>query len=507
MLYRRQKEITVGDGIIARYDLEYNLQGALIKVSSFDEKGKPVCGEDLIASYKIDYDELGNRKQIKYFDANGKLCLGAGGYAIEEYVYHPINNFKLMTKYYNVSGKIVSEDHSEYDEKGNVIKHYSLTDGKLKKGTTVTRQEFDVNNRQITEWYTDLNGNKVNRPEHSYSQVKYEYDKNGNCVVTTYWAINDKPAVDDTQTHRRMREFDVMNRIVAEKNFSSDGKPLSGASVNPEGRVKYDQWGNMIEVSCYDGYGNPRLTSDGYFMSKKKYDKRRRLVYEEFLGLKGELVMNKNSKYAKADCIYDNHGNCLEIKYYDTSKCFKIERTKYNNKNKLIEQSWYNGEGKLFNGYYEVVARITTEYDESDVIPVKMSYFDKTGALVGTQKWNTQKNAWNDLQPTGNGGGDRNISSSSDWLEAVKNDAKQLPQKLQDGVYAQSITYNNSSVTVTLKLTNISKYNLSDDYNESEVKKIIETMKTEFRKIWALPNYVSLKVCVVDKAGRTMFVL
>lgn len=500
-----QKKMVTSDGLVADYRLEYNRQGALTKISYRNESGKLVAGSGLFAGYEIIYDELGNQKQIKYFDADSALCLGAGGYAVEEYVYHPENNFRLATKYYNVSGKIVSEDYSEYDEKGNVVKSYSLVDKKLKNGTNVTRKEYDGNNRLITEWYTDLNGKKVNRKGYSYSQLKYEYDKNGNCIVTTFWGIDGKPSVDEQKSHRRVREFDAMNRVVVEKNFNVDGKPLSGKSVNPEGRVKYDQWGNMVEVSCYDGYGNPRLTNDGFFIKKMKYDKRRNIVHEELLGVKGELVMSKNNGYAKLDCTYDEHGNRLETQYYNTSKCFKIETWKYNDKNQLIEQCIYNGDRKLSDEFYGV-SRITTEYNSSGVMPVKMNYYDKSGKLIATQKWNSQKNAWNDLQMTGNGGGSRNISSNSNWLEAVKNDAKQLPQKLEDGVYAQSITCNNSSVTITLKLTEVSKYNLGD-YDESDMKKVIEKMKTEFRKIWALPNHVSLKVCVIDKADRTMFVL
>lgn len=500
-----QRKMVTSDGMVADYRLEYNRQGALTRISYRDENGKLVAGSGLFASYEIIYDELGNQKQIKYFDEDGKLCIGAGGYAVEEYFYHPDNNFRLTTKYYNVSGKIISEDHARYDDKGNVVESYSLVDGKLKKGTNVVRKAFDENNRVITEWYTDLKGNKVNRQGYSYSQMKYEYDKNGNCIVTTFWSIDGKPSVDEQKTHKRTRDFDEMNRVIVEKCFDSVGKPLSGASVNPEGRVKYDQWGNMIEVSCYDGYGNPRLTNDGFFTKKMEYDKRRNVVHEEFLGVKGELVMSKNNGYAKLDCTYDEHGNRLETKYYNTSKCFKIETWKYNDKNQLVEQCIYNGDRKLSDEFYGI-SRITTEYNSSGIMPVKMNYYDKSGTLIATQKWNSQKNTWNDLQLTGNGGGSSNISSNPNWLEAVKNDAKQLPYRLQDGVYAQSITCNKSSVTVTLKLTEVSKYNLGD-FNESEMKEVVGKMKTEFRNIWALPNNVSLKICVVDKADRTIFVL
>ena len=117
-----------------------------------------------------------------------------------------------------------------------------------------------------------------------------------------------------------MCEYDMMNRVVCEKNFGVDNKPISGLDTNPEGRVKYDQWGNMIEISCYDGFGKPRLSADGFFIRKTQYDKRRNIVHEEFIGTDDKLILNKSNGYARADYTYDNHGNKLEAKFFDISR-------------------------------------------------------------------------------------------------------------------------------------------------------------------------------------------
>lgn len=494
--------ITTSDGTVADYRLEYNRQGAVTKMSFLDVKGNLVAGTGLFAGYTVEYDEMGNQKIIQYFNANGKPCMSRDGYSKVEYMYDPKNNFLVGIKEYDVNGKLVSDIYNKYDAKGNIIEFYTLADGRLKPGTAVEKKAYDAHNRETTAWYCDLSGKKVNRPQTTYSQIKYEYDKRGNCIVTTYWDTGEKPAVDEQKSHKRVREYDAMNRIIGEWNFGMDGKPISGVDVNPEGRVKYDQWGNMAEVSCYDGYGKPRLTSDGFFSRKTQYDRRGNVTHEEFVGMDGKLICSKSNNYAKADYSYDKHGNKVESKFFDTSRCIRIETWKYNDKNRFIEQRVCDGNGKLSDKFYGV-ARMTVDYDKTGVLPLTQKYYSQTGALLGTQTWNEKKGEWGEIKMTGQVSAD---ISSSNWQETVRNQAKQCPQKLDKGVYVQSINYTSSSVTVILKLSEISKYD-AGEFDEDTVKEECKTIKAQLRKTWVLPNNVSLTIRIVDKANRIMCII
>lgn len=96
--------------------------------------------------------------------------------------------------------------------------------------------------------------------------------------------------------------------------------------------------------------------------------------------------------------------------------------------------------------------------------------------------------------------------SYSDWQQSVQQAARECPYKLADGVYAQSVTYTASAITLTMKLTEVSKYNMAE-LSEDKVKEVGKSMKMELRKNLSLPDGVAVKIIVIDKADRTILVL
>ena len=497
-------EPTTYDGNISTYHMEYNRQGAVTKMNFLGKDNKPVMGSDLYAGYTVEYDELGNQKIMQYIDANGKPTMASYGYSKVEYVYDPKSNFLIGIKDYNTSGKIVFDIHYKYDSRGNTVEYYTLVDGKLRNGTAVEHSEYDANNRLITQWISDLSGKKINRPGTTYSQVKNEYDNMGNCVVTTYWKADGTAGTDEQKTHKRVREFDAMNRVIAEFNYGTDGRPLNGTEVNPEGRVKYDQWGNMAEISCYDGYGNPRLSSDGFFILKSKYDLRGNIIVQEYFGVDNNPICSKNNGYAKVENSYDSHGNKLEAKFYDTKNCIRIEKWSYNDKNRMIEQKVCDDKGNLSDKYYGV-SRWAIEYDNIGTTPKKKSYYNQSGTLHCYQTWNDAKGDWNDMNTTGSYSAPSNYSNSN-WQASVRNDAKSCPQKIENGIYVQSISCTDSYVTVVLKLSEVSKYDMGN-FSEDDVRQAGHAMKSQFRQAWGIPNNITMNIIIQDKAKRTICTL
>ena len=96
--------------------------------------------------------------------------------------------------------------------------------------------------------------------------------------------------------------------------------------------------------------------------------------------------------------------------------------------------------------------------------------------------------------------------SYSNWQQNVRQAAGECPYKLADGVYAQAVTYTASTVTLTMKLTEVSKYNMAE-LSEDKVKEVGKAMKMELRKNLGLPGGVAVKIIVTDKADRTILVI
>ena len=210
--------------------------------------------------------------------------------------------------------------------------------------------------------------------------------------------------------------------------------------------------------------------------------------------------MKKSNGFAKVDFAYDNHGNKLEEKYYDTSKCIRIESWKYNEKNKFTERLICDGNGKLSDAFYGV-SKVTVKYDDSGINPITMNYYNQNGKLIATKKWDVKNGQWGDMNFTEN-----SSVSYSDWQQSVQQAARECPYKLADGVYAQSVTYTASAITLTMKLTEVSKYNMAE-LSEDKVKEVGKSMKMELRKNLSLPDGVAVKIIVIDKADRTILVL
>lgn len=382
------------DGMIADCYLEYDTHGALTKFSCYGVDGKLASGSNYSAGYDIEYDEMGNIGMIKFFGKDGNPCLVKDGYSKISYLYSRQSNFLEKITYYDIYNKIISSDYYKYDLKGNVIETYTLKNDRPAANTVVMKYEYDVNNKVITESYCNLQGKAVNKPKALYSKVKYEYDELGNRTIETFWGTNDRPALDAQHTHKRVWTYDSMNRIITEKNLNEQMKPVTGYNLNPECMVKYDQWGNIAEISFYDGYGNPRLGSDGYFKMINNYDKRGNLVYMECLDVDGNLVMSRSYGCAKMECIYDKYGNTLEADYYnDHNMCFIKEIYKYNEKRRFIEKYVYDGSGNLSDEFYGS-SKTIIEYDDSGYVPLRQKVYNSNGGLLVMQTWNKEKQEW-----------------------------------------------------------------------------------------------------------------
>jgi hypothetical protein len=170
----------------------------------------------------------------------------------------------------------------------------------------------------------------------------------------------------------------------------------------------------------------------------------------------------------------------------------------------MTEQRICDENGKLSDKFYGV-SRLTIEYDTTGTTPKKRNYYNQTGTLLGSQTWNKATGDWNDLNANRSYSAPSNYPSS-DWQTAVRNDAKSCPQKIDDGIYVQSITCTNTSVTVVLRLSEVSKYDMGD-FDEDSLRQAARALKSQFRQVWGAPSSVSMSIIIQDKANRTISTL
>lgn len=481
---------------------EYNRQGRVVRLSCVDKEGKPTIGSDFYASCTWDYDELGNEKTRQYFDAEGHLTNNESGVARMEFNYDNKTNFMINAKDYNDKGSLLYSRHIEYDKRGNVIKEYIVdASGLLKKGTAVEHTEYDTNNKPVNIWWTNLKDQPMNSPGTKYAKKLSKYDARGNEIETTFWNTDGKASFDDQGTFKRERKFNELGMVIYERNLDANGKPLTGKNMNPEGKCEYDRQGNMVKIECYDGYGKPRLSSDGFFRMTAKYNNHNNQTEVVYYDVDGKMVKSRSNEFAKKQMEYSGKGLQIRTSYYnEKDKVFRFDSFKYNNKNRLIEQLIMN-EKKQQDDTFWGFSKMTITYNKSGLIPTMRTYFNKSGTKLGVQKYDGIKKQWGNITLT-NSNATFNVLGNQ-WRQTIMEMASQCPMDTGNGVIIKSVAIEGDVVKCVVKLVSVNIEEMEDEQLKN-LKDMVDPITDQLKKALGIPTSIQLVLIVQDKNGRQL---
>lgn len=509
--YNEKDELTPDEQGVACYIIDHDRSGKMTKLQFLGPDRKPVLCKNRFSIKEFKYDERGNLVSEQLFNTDGKPIECADFWQSSKSVYDPATNFQTGYYQYSIGGNQISGVEQKYDARGNVTERRVYKGaGQLAPGTAVEHSAYDTNNRVVKIWYTDASGKRTNDPDDGkYCESRYVYDTFGNVVETTFWDVNGNAGASATKVHKMVREYNKLQQMVVWKNFGVDGKPIADSAENTaEAHYAYDERGNEIELTLYDGYGKPINTSNGWFRRTQKFDARNHLIEYAYFNKEGKPVVNKADEVARKVITYDNHDNIIKIEDYGVDKLIMVTTRKYNSHDQQTEESYKDANGKTPAGYN---SRVTIEYEADEITPKKLSAYGADGKLVGWMIWNATKNEWGDPQfaagqstviaPPNTGGGGSGTSIVSDWKDEFRELAAQCPMKINDDLDLYSISVGSNSVTMTYRLNNISKYEMSES-DKSTYRDLIRELESSLSS--ELPNGASLYIRLVDRADRAI---
>lgn len=509
-------ELTNGEDGYAECRWVFDVHGACTQVAYYSSDGKPTMCNSHYAFYEAQYDEQGNFTWARYFSSKHQLCMTTYGYAALEYQYDPVNNNEIACIQYNDKGDVTAKHYYEYDERGNKTKSYIVTSANLlKPGTVVFNYEYNSLNYKIREWYTDLSGNRCNRSaSYRYAETRYEYDESGNIVAIIYLGEDGKPALSEDMVHRRERTYNSMNKIVRELNLGVDMKPVSGKNVNPEGTVKYDNFGRQTEIACFDGYGKPRLTASGYHRMTFEYDKRGLLIRTSYFNVNGDLTENTDAGYAKKENDYNSKQQDTENRYYNKNNvCIRIEQTEYNERGNYTDWKVLNGKRQYDDSRYGF-SRLHCDYDETGIMPTRRIYYRQGTQILAWQEYDSKTNKWGDLNfgplkqtRTTPAQTESPSNTNTQWKGVVKKFNNTCPVVVKrESQYTLKVISASIVTDKRVKVifrTNCSKYEMM----EADIKTCIATCKStiaSYKKQWNLPSSVAITYELQDSKNRIL---
>lgn len=520
---------------------EYDKRGNTTKISFYNADGTQlVHSNENVAGWNILYDDLGNEIERSFFNDKNTLCEVIGGYAKKTRTFDQNGHIK-SERFYNATGTLTTVNGiagTDYvcDERGNVVVDKPIsTNGTLAAGRVETHYKYDKFDNCTEESYFS-NGNaadclygyhKATRTYNSRNQVtevcyynknsqltltsnegiailKNEYDNRGNRIKSFYYGTDSKPILGKEGWASSTYEFDAFGNIIKQCFFGIDGKPTDPKNMVPVGICKYDKHNNMIYIAAQDGNGkfimNPNT---GWAISRMEYDNRSHMLSQAYFDEHDKPMMGNNGCH-KITYKYDVNGNKTEEAYFGTDgkpilvNGVHLEKYTYDEKGNMTLYALYDQSGKATNcaaGFH----KIAVSYDNGT--PVSRKYYTVSGSLLATQSYNKAKGEWND--PQGTGSVSSYSGSSYDWRSAVRKADSECPVEVADGIYIQSVTSSSSNVILTIKLAEISKYNMTEEL-KSTLGEVTSQMKSYIRNALDLPSNVTVSVNFVDKANRTI---
>lgn len=302
---------------------EYNSIGQAIRCTYLDENGASTESWMGIAGLNRKYDENGRLIEECYFDKHGLPAL------------HKFNGYRKHFEYNSLGRKVIEESFGgngrlwanykgvarirrEYNGHGKELKtEYFGDNGKLIRNTSniaIMVNEYDAQSRLIMESFFDENGTAVlGRPylaPFSYARRNLYYDERGRLVAERYFDCENKPLGSKSGVYAEKRtEYDERSQISAECYFDEDGKCARCDDDYCRVRYERDVRGNVTNQIFYAEDGNLKLCKYGYAQRRSTYGRGFHVVKEEHFGTKGERVACTRHDGESIKEIYYDHYN------------------------------------------------------------------------------------------------------------------------------------------------------------------------------------------------------
>lgn len=444
------------DGVTRSYALSYDgttatvtRDGETVLRVAVDENGNVIQREEAGgAVLTAVYDADGYLTDTLLRDADGKLrqrtVYGRDGRAVREYTCERFNEVTLREFTYGEDGELLTETRygtygyhtfayhangeraaetvylldllpyyrQEYDENGKMTWEISYD----KDGNISHRYEYDAEGKIAAEYDAegnlyvderkeeiyDENGNRTESRRYNedgtlYERYEYDYDESGNEIA---WRHYDGDGTLSREVFRTYDEAGVEKKSVIKNYRLTTGELLDTTEM------EYDEAGNQIRYTAYDGEGNlSSRTEMAYAFIGGAWHMTLRVAYngEGSLWFRDELTYDEKGNNTasvsysadgtltvRTETTFDERGNQIEhVSYDEQGNAFYREVSVYDEQNNLLEQTDYNGEEisshTVCENHYEFddAGRLTGESRAS--VEARYTYTYKDGSGLRTE--------------------------------------------------------------------------------------------------------------------------
>lgn len=373
----------------------YDSWGNLISVRNYDGDENPQYDEIGVFERKYEYDDFGNVIKAATFDANKGLICGKGrryAYVLMDNIYNE-KGLEKKKSFYGIDGEpVMIEDgyysfSEKFDDKGRLVRtNYWDKDGKpigaFGTGISEIRHEYDIDGNEISKSFFDANGNLTEKD--GYASEKSEYDDKGNAVKFSYF---DAQNVLVKGSAEFISEYDEQGNIIKASAYDKDGHLAIYESGHAVEIFDYDEFGNLVKLSYYDTKGVLTKDSLGYAIVTCDYNQYGNISRKCYYDEKQNKVL-LDGGYACASFEHDENGNFTRTVFEGINgKAIKIKkgfselRYKYDEKGNMIEEKYFDTNGNPVIADSLGFASLKKKYNKQNKL-IEESYYDTDGKPI-----------------------------------------------------------------------------------------------------------------------------
>ncbi len=283
----------------AGWRFEYDEKGNRIHLEYLDTENQMMVRRDLgFAQMKEEYDNVGNKVSEAYFDTKGQPAVWKeGGYASYREEYE--SGKWLETRYYDKAGNLTLRNN---------------------KGYAIIKNEYDEYGQRITQSYYDASEllKPVISKEYHCAGFQYKYDEMGNQVFIGYMGLDGNLMIRrDLGYAQVIMKYDYLGNKTREEYSDIEGNP----AIDKEGGYSYyenhyDKWGRVKDVEYFIIRNVRNKAGKNHNKTEKTVAAGKENIDETTK--EGELVLRKDTGYAKVEYKYDEFGQEKYCFYYGT---------------------------------------------------------------------------------------------------------------------------------------------------------------------------------------------
>lgn len=349
---------------------KYNSINKITDINFYNVDGAPCNTNAFVHHVHKEYDKKGNEVSLSFFDKKDMPTMY-------------LTDYHKIVKSYNNLGLLIEE--KKYDKNDNPVS--------VAENAAISRYEYDAYGRKTRESYYNSTGRRCwQRQTDSsnsglkVSDIRYNYDQLGNLCKIQYFSPNNCLTI--------LGGFAVMNklydrygRVIEECYFDENLKPIGGGVYCAQ-LCKYEYEPDHTIINIFQ-------KNNTLFCRLHIFYKNGVVVKYKFTDANDNLIMSNlpvinTSPCAEIENIYNNKMQLIRVNYKDTNGHLFNTATgvayTINGFDKLgrwVTVHRYDAEDKLINDNVQNSAYVYFEYDTYGNL-VEQSYYDKNGKLANT---------------------------------------------------------------------------------------------------------------------------